>query len=351
MSMISRLPYVLMFLTAWLVAVLYFLDVRFEITLDEAIKRELRPVATTATLDARVNEALDQADVDEAAMYLEIADYMQRPMPEETRARLREAVVRSATFAHNAAGFANGFVKGEGTTIAELAGAVTADLTVVGDIRDITGEGSKMIRGHEYNRLVLGLSVVGLAATGATVASGGGGVPAKLGVSILKVGARMGTLTAEFAATLLRLSREAVNLNGVGTILLRTRRADFIGAEDALIAYARGVREAEIFPVVSKLGAIGDNVGPGETVRLLRYVRTTENLDDVALMSTRLGKKTRGIIELTGKTSLRAFRTSLNVLEMMIEWIVGFAAWVAGLIASAIGSRAIRAARIANRSV
>jgi len=308
-------------------------------------------VATTVSLDQRVNDALHANDVEEAAMFVEIADFMQRPLPEETRERVRAAIVTSASLAHNAAGFASGFMSGDGTTIAELAGAVTSDLTVVGDIRDITAEGSKMIRGHEYNQLVLGLSVVGLAATGATVATGGGGVPAKVGVSILKVGARIGTLTADFAATLLRLSRQAVNLNGVGTILLRTRRIDFAGAEDALIAYSRGVREAEIFPVVAKLGALSDTVGPGETVRLLRYVRTTENLDDVAAMGSRLGKKTRGIIELTGKTSLRAFRTSLNVLEMMIEWIVGFAAWVGSLIAAAITGRAIRVARRAYRSV
>jgi hypothetical protein len=349
--MIGRIPYVLFVLTAWLIGVLYFLDVHFDIPIEEAIMRELRPVATTEELDRRVNEALANDDLEDAQMYLEIADYMERVLPEETHARLQSAMTRSATVARNTAGFASGFVSGEGLTTAEIAGAVTSDLTVVGDIRDITEEGSKMLRGHEYNRLVLGLSVVGLAATGATVATGGGGIPAKLGVSILKVGARIGTLTAEFAATLLRLSRQAVNMNGVGTILARTGRADFAGAEDALIAYSRSVRDADIFPVVTKLGALGDTVGPGETVRLLRYVRTTENLDDVALMSTRLGKKTRGVIELTGKASLRAFRTSLNVLEMIIEWVVAFAAWIASLITMSITHRAIRLARRANRSV
>ncbi len=64
-------------------------------------------------------------------------------------------------------------------------------------------------------------------------------------------------------------------------------------------------------------------------MRLLRYVRTTENLDDITAMSARLGKKTRGVIELTGKTSLRAFRTALNIFEFLSKWFLGFLAWLA----------------------
>lgn len=349
--MFGRIPYVRLLLTASLVGLLYLLDARFNIPVEDAIKRELRPVATAWELSKRVNEALDRNDIEDAQVYVEIANFMERTLPDETYTRLNRAMATGATMARNTAGFANGFISGEGFTTAEIAGAVTSDLTVVGDIRDFSDEGSKMIRGEEYDQLVLGLSAVGVLATGATVASGGGGLPAKLGVSILKAAARVGTLTAEFARTLGRLSREAVNLSGLGVVLSRTGRADFAGAENALAAYARGVKQADIFPVVAKLGALGDTVGPGETVRLLRFVKTTENLDDIATMSTRLGKKTRGIIELTGKTSLRAFRTSLNVFEIIIEWIGGFAAWIASVVTMSVTHRVFRVLRSLKHSV
>jgi hypothetical protein len=86
-------------------------------------------------------------------------------------------------------------------------------------------------------------------------------------------------------------------------------------------------------------------VGPGETVRLLRYVRTTENLDDITSMSARLGKKTRGVIELTGKTSLRAFRTALNVFEFLVEWMIGFISWLATILSLALLKRIFRRQR------
>ncbi len=219
---------------------------------------------------------------------------------------------------------------------------MTSDLTVVGDVRDIAGEGGKMMLGQEYYEFVLGLSVVGLAATGATIATGGGGLSAKLGASVLKVAARSGTLTVDFMRTLLRLTREAVKPDELATILRSARITDLRATREALTAYARSLRSSEIVQVAKRLGELGNRVGPGETVRLLKYVKTTENLEDVTAMSARLGKKTRGIIELTGKTSLRAFKTAPNVVEFLIEQILAFLAWLAALLGSFLVKRIFR---------
>jgi hypothetical protein len=159
---------------------------------------------------------------------------------------------------------------------------------------------------------------------------------------VLKVAARAGTLTAEFAGVLLRLVRDAANPSQLATIVRSTRLTDLRATENAFTAYARGVREAEIFRVVDRLGELGGHVGPGETVRLMRYVRSSENLDDITAMSARFGKKTRGIIELTGRTSLRAFRLSLNVIEFLVEWIAAFFAWLATIIGLSLTRRIIR---------
>jgi hypothetical protein len=66
--------------------------------------------------------------------------------------------------------FGEGFVTGKGDSTAGIAGAVTSDLTVIGDLRDIALEGGKMIAGEEYSELILGLSVVGIGVTAATIA-------------------------------------------------------------------------------------------------------------------------------------------------------------------------------------
>ena len=48
-------------------------------------------------------------------------------------------------------------------------------------------------------------------------------------------------------------------------------------------------------------------------------------------MSTTLGRKTRGVIEITGKTSLRAFRTTLRVVEFILRNIIAFLSWLGSI--------------------
>jgi hypothetical protein len=76
---------------------------------------------------------------------------------------------------------------------------------------------------------------------------------------------------------------------------------------------------------------IRGSAGAAESVRLMRYVHSTEDLEDVARMSSRLGRKTRGVIEITGKTSLRAFRTTLKITEFILRNIIAFLSWVGSI--------------------
>ena len=319
-------------LTIAVIGVLYALDIRFPISEDEAVQRELRRSVTTAQLDARVAQALDKNDIDDATVYAGVAAYMNRQLSPQTQARLTSALSTTATIARNATGFAGGFITGEGGSTAAMAGALTSDVTVVGDVRDIGQEGGKLVAGQSYNRLVLGLSVLGVAATVATVATGGGGVVARLGASTLKIAARAGTLTADFVRELTRLVDRAVNAPELARTLRTTNLNDITATESAVAAYARSVKGAEIFPVLGRLGEIGRNAGPAETVKLLRYVHTTEDVENIAGMSAKFGKKTRGIVELTGRTALRAFKTSLNIVEFLIERVLAFGVWILGLL-------------------
>lgn len=341
----ARLAFVLFLLTIGGIAYLYYTDYGFPISQDEAVQREVRNATTAASLDKRVTDALGRDDIDDATMYADITTWTGRELTPETKSRLTKANSALSTVVRDTGQFATGFVTGEGLSMAGIAGAVASDLTVVGDVRDIASEGSNMVQGKPYSELMLGLSVIGVAATAATVATGGGGVVGKVGVSILKVAKRTGHLTADFARTLTRMTRDAVNLPELGRVLRNTNLADLRATENAVTSYARTVRGAEIFPVIGKLGDISRATSPAETVRLMKYVRTTENLDDIARMSARYGKKTRGIVELTGKAALRAFKTTLNIIEFIIEKIIWFIGWLGTLLGMSATKRIFRGGR------
>jgi len=345
--MLSRLGLVLLFLTVAGLALAYVTGFGFSIPLEKAVQADLSAAASPALINQKIVDALERDDIDDADMYVEIANFMNYELPPETLAKLDDAHALSATVVRNTWQFGEGFATGEADTNAGLAGAVASDLTVVGDVRDIAGEGGKMLRGEPHSDLILGLSVVGIGVTAATIATGGGGVVVKAGVSLMKAAKRTGRLTAEFAQSLTRLTTEAVNMPMLRQTLRATDLTDLKKAEQVFTAYGRNVRGSKLVPVLGKLGDLNNAVGPAETVRLMRFVKTTENLDDVTGMTKRFGVKTRGIMELTGKTALRSFKTSFKLLEWVAEGIWGLLMWLGGLIMMVL----MRGVRIFGRAV
>jgi hypothetical protein len=331
--MLSRLALVLLFLTAAAVGLAYTTGIGFTIPIEKAVKADIAAAATPGALNQKIVAALERDDIADADLYFEMAQFMNYELPPETHVKLAEAHTLSATVVRNTWEFGEGFATGQGDTNAGIAGAVSSDLTVVGDVRDIASEGGKMVAGQEYSELVLGLSVVGLGATAATIATGGGGVIAKAGISLMKAAKRTGKLTKEFAETLTRLTSEAVNMPLLRQTLRSTDLTDLAKTQRVFSDYGRNVRAAKLLPVLNRLSDINNTVGPAETIRLLKYVKTTENLDDVGAMTKRFGVRSRGIMELTGKTALRSFKTAFKVTDWIAAQMIGFASWIAGLVA------------------
>jgi hypothetical protein len=316
------------------------------------IQAELRATVSPQELEARIAKALEEDDYADAQLYAEIADYASIPLSDETRAALDDANSLTNNIRRTGGSFFEGFVYGRGSDTASFMGALTSDLTVIGDVRDIAGEGEKMVRGEDYSTLVLGLSVAGVAATAATVGSGGAALPTQAGLSLLKVAKKAGTLTASFASELRRLLSEAVNFKKLKETLQTTSLGDLSATRRAVGDYADNVSFAKLTPVLSDVGALQRAAGPAETIRLMRYVENSGDLARITRMSKTLGPKTRGIIELTGKTSLRAFKTLANFVLWLLSWawaiVAGIATWLGGM-GMRRGVRRLRRRRVYTR--
>jgi hypothetical protein len=309
---------------------------------DPFVRAELAQKTSGADLSRRIDKALDAGAHDDALMYADIASYMNVAIEAGTAARLEKEKGAARTAARNAGSFLDGFITGEGSDTASFAGAIASDLTVVGDVRDIGTEGGKLVAGEEYSQLVLGLSVVGLAATTATVATGGGALPARIGVSLIKVAKKAGTLSARFAAEITRLTSDAVRFDLLREVLKGVDLADISATRRAVSDYAGGVSFARLTPVLDNVAALERNAGPAETVRLMKYVESGDDLANVTKMSATLGSKTRGVIELTGKTSLRAFKTVANLILWAADWAWALVAAAGAALLGAAGRRVRR---------
>jgi hypothetical protein len=284
------------------------------------VRAELAQKTSGADLSRRIDTALDADNFDDAVMYADIASFADMPIEAGTAKRLENEKSMSRTIARNTGSFLEGFIHGEGNDTASFVGAITSDLTVVGDVRDIGQEGTKMVKGEDYSQFILGLSVVGLAATTATIATSGGALPARIGVSLLKVAKKAGTLTADFTRYMTRLLDEAMNFEKLRGTLKTVDLADTSATRRAVTDYANGISMAKLAPALDEMAKLQKTVGPAESVRLLKYVENGDDLARVTKMSGKLGTKTRGIMEITGKTSLRAFKTVANLVLWALGW-------------------------------
>lgn len=309
---------------------------------EREVRRQLVAATEGDVLDEKITAALAEGDVGGAEQYASLANELGRPLARETVDALADAQLPFNTFVRNAADFAGAYITGNADSGAGLAGAVISDLTVVGDVRDLISEGSKAALGEEYSRFLLTLAAIGIAAEGATIASGGSSLVVKLGVSVLKVAKRSGTLTVEYSTRLVRLARTMADRAAAPAArsvdAVPTGAARGTGAPTSLTPT---LARAELTAALGAVNTMARNAGASDAVRLMRHVRTTRDAQDLATLTTRFGRRSRAVVELTGKTALRAFRTTFKGLRILIAMLWSFLAWLGGLLLLRILRRTI----------
>ncbi len=342
------------FLSIGTVAFLALAVPRLERGFSEAeIRRELVSATAGDALDGRVMAALEDGDVDLALQYAAVARELQTALAPETLEALDTAQGTFATVVRNAGDFAGAYVTGHADSAAGLAGAVISDLTVVGDVRDIVREGGRAAVGEDYSEFLLTLAAIGIAAEAITIASGGTSLTVKAAVSVLKVAHRTGNLTADFAGRLVRLARAATREGGEAVeVASLSRTVPTPGGVPTpgdtpvpagALPLTQAAARAELRSTLTAVTAVAANAGAADAVKLMRTVRTVDDARDLATFTSRFGRTSRAVVELTGKTALRGFRVAVRGLRLLIAFLWSFIAWVAGLLALSLLRRVWRA--------
>lgn len=206
-----------------------------------------------------------------------------------------EATARLAAPGYRVAEFGRGALTGRGGSTEALVGAVVADLLVFGDVRDLTLEGGKALRGEPVDEVLVLLSTAGLALTVVPVADAG--------VALLKAARRAGAMSARLARSITRLGRRAAR-GEVGPLRAVASDAGKLAghARPATALRILGqVDEVEELAAAARLVAL-----PGGAYALgrggkagLRWLRGGVPAD--ALMLRAAGKGPAGIARLAGR--------------------------------------------------
>lgn len=227
--------------------------------------------------------ALANQDVDRARSFVELAAERGVTIDPALNEQVEAAGRGAASTSHTVKSFVHGFVTGEPDDMAGIAGTALGDLLIFGDVRDTIREGSRMARGEQANKLVLALSVGGLAVTAGTLASAGIGAPARMGVSLIKAAGKTGRIGARLARVLV-----------------------VEGAENMV-------------KIAGDLGRVQAKAGTKAALDGVKLAEAPADVARVASLAVAKGGKTRAILKLLGRGAI-VLTASLFDLAWWMFW-------------------------------
>ncbi len=278
-----------------------------------------------------IESALGAGDVELAQSFVALADERRVAVESHLRVRVSAARARETSVLNVVIRFGEGFFTGEPEDLAQLAGTLSGDLFVFGDLRDVAREGMRAARGEEVNELILGLSCLGLAITAGTYATFGAGSPARLGLSILKAAGRTGRMTAEMSAAVFRPLYRVFDRPALQTAL----GSQALWHPGAVMRAARESVKVEraqaLFDVLSDVGRIQAKAGTRTALEGLRIGEGPKDMARLTALASSKGSKTRAVLKLLGRGAI-ALTVGLWELTSWLFWAaVLLLGWCASL--------------------
>jgi hypothetical protein len=282
-------------------------------------ERALDEKFNAALATREINQALADHDADLANSFVELAAARQVSLDPALTDKVKVAVAEEATAAHAAQSFAYGFVEGEPTDMASLAGTMLGDLFVFGDIRDAVREGGRLALGEKADTLVLGLACVGLAITAGTYATLGAEAPARVGLSLAKAARKTGRLSADLAASVGRMLRGVVYWGALKKAITGMSVSEPALAIRAAREAVKVERAGGLVHLASDVGRVQAKAGTRAALDGLAVAQSPREMSRVAKLAEKEGGKTRAILKVAGRT---AIMVTGAVIDLGL-WITG----------------------------
>jgi len=303
------------------------------------ISQQIKQRITPSDFSQRIQESIDNFEFEDAKNYLLIAkeyqfdiDYSNFETQIKQKDQPLERIIK------NASDFADGFVKGESANITGVAGAVSADFTVVGDVRDLRKEYLKYQAEQPINELIVVLSGIGIGLTALTVGTLGAAAPAKTGISTIKLAVKSHRLTAKFQKQLLKLGHKIFDWPVFTRAIKQDKSISNMRRAVNTAYHPKATKPLEV--IAGKVNTIRKSSSTADTLFLLKYVENTNDLRHLEKITLKHGAKTKGLFKLLGKGVIRTTRILKRTTELLLSI---FSSLVSGMFSLFlfIGRRAI----------
>ncbi|WP_375058297.1 hypothetical protein [Zobellella sp. DQSA1] len=289
-----------------------------------------------ARYQAAMEQALQEEDVELALSLYQLAQEQGVILDDDLIARLREADRWQARVLRSAGDIWQGLSTGRAGRAEGMAAAVITDLTLLGDLRDLTREG---LAWPDHDPLLLALAGTGLGLSALTLGTGGAMVPARAGVSLLKVARKSGRMSRQLGEQLYGLSRDAIDgraARELGERLGRLELKQLSRAEldELAVAAGRIVRSEATEQLASTGRAVRNIAGHSGTRGVMDSLGRADSVRELARLerlSSGYRSAYRGVLRLLPDAGKGLYRLSLLMASLLL-WLGSFLLWCLGVL-------------------
>lgn len=274
---------------------------------------------------AGIEQAVLSGDADLAESFLALADARGIAVAPELRTRV--AALHDNALGRAASDFGRGFVAGDRESDAAFAGALVGDVSGFGDLRDLAGEGRKLIAGEGADETIVALAAVGLAISAATWISLGGGMPARGGLSAVKAASKARLVSPALSASLARAASGALDRPALAASVNAAARFDLAAARAAAGGIVRPAALARFAALGQDAGALYARTGQRGLRQVLAVAEDTGDIAKASRLSAAKGSATRATLKVLGRSALVLGALSLQA----VGWVFALFFYALGL--------------------
>jgi len=283
------------------------------------IDKELRQKASKEFIQQHILDAIQNKEYEEAKSFIELAKMINIPIDPEVKEILKDETTGVKGYLNKSEDFFKGFLSGKSNNGASLAGSITSDFTIVGDVRDIYKEGGNYLNNQKYDKFILSLSLIGVGLTGATVISLGSSTIAKTGVSILKTAKKSKVLTKGFTKTISKKLDQSVDLK----VLKNIDFSSLSNIKNSSKLFTKSINLKPIESLFKDLNKLKKNSSTIDSIKILKYIDSEKDLAKAVKITEKYQQSSLAVFKTLGKGVFRGAKYVVKKGSLYLPILIG----------------------------
>ena len=300
-------------------------DIEFDI--DKALKKE---VSVEGYFDKKILLSIENENFDDVEMYEDLAKFLKIDLAQTTKDEISKNSDFFSQSLRNTKEFSLGFWNGKGESAIGISGSMLSDMTVVGDLRDLSTEGMKFVNDEKYDNVVLSIATIGVGLSASQLLSAGTSTPLKVGASVIKVAKKTGKISKSFLEVISSKLEKAVDMKVLKTVDF----SSISSIKKVKSTIGKSLKLDDVSKLFGNINKVKKNTSVFDTVSILKYVDNEKDLSKVVKLTTKYKKNSKAVLKVLGKSvfkgSVRVVKYTSKFMTQLILAILSFLGFLIG---------------------